>query len=57
MKILVNRQSNVSVREQIYLEVAQRIRSGLLDANFKLPSVRALSEEFGGKPGHCSPGV
>ena len=47
MKILINRQSNVSVREQIYLEIAQRIRSGLLEANFKLPSVRKLSEELG----------
>lgn len=47
MRIVINRQSNVSVREQIYLEIAQRIRSGLLEVNFKLPSVRKLSEELG----------
>jgi len=45
MKISVNRQSNVSIREQIYLEIAQRIRSGLIESNFKLPSVRELANE------------
>ncbi|SMD03274.1 PLP-dependent aminotransferase family protein [Sporomusa malonica] len=46
MKISINRQSNVSIREQIYLEISQRIRSGLIEPNFKLPSVRDLSEEL-----------
>lgn len=46
MKISVNRQSTVSIREQIYLEIAQRIRSGLLEPNFKLPSVRELAQEL-----------
>lgn len=47
MKISINRQSTVSIREQIYLEISQRIRSGLIEPNFKLPSVRELSEELG----------
>jgi len=46
MKISINRQSNVSVREQVYLEISQRIRSGLLEPNTKLPSVRELAEEL-----------
>jgi DNA-binding transcriptional MocR family regulator len=46
MKILINRQSTVSIREQVYLEIAQRIRTGLLGPTIKLPSVRELSKEL-----------
>ncbi|WP_371374968.1 PLP-dependent aminotransferase family protein [Sporomusa aerivorans] len=46
MQILIDRQSPVPIREQIYLEIAQRIRSGLLEPNFRLPSVRTLAEEL-----------
>ena len=46
MKISINRQSNVSIRQQIYLEISQRIRSGLMEENFKLPSVRELATEL-----------
>lgn len=46
MKISINRQSTVSIREQVYLEIAQRIRSGLLEPGFRLPSVRELSRQL-----------
>lgn len=46
MKISINRQSNISIREQVYQEIAQRIRSGLIEPNFKLPSVRELASEL-----------
>lgn len=46
MKIPVDRQSNIPIRQQIYLDIAQRIRSGLLEANYKLPSVRELAKEL-----------
>jgi len=46
MKISINRQSNVSIRQQIYLEIAQRIRSNLIEPDFKLPSVRELAKEL-----------
>jgi DNA-binding transcriptional regulator YhcF (GntR family) len=44
MKISINRQSKVSIRQQIYLEIAQRIRSNLIEPDFKLPSVRELAQ-------------
>lgn len=47
MQITVNRQCNLSLREQIYLEISQRIRSGLLEAHYKLPSVRSLAKDLG----------
>ncbi len=46
MKISINRHSNVSIRQQIYLEIAERIRSGLLEPDFKLPSVRELAKDL-----------
>ena len=46
MKISINRQSKISIRQQIYLEIAQRIRSGLIELDFKLPSVRELAREL-----------
>lgn len=46
MKISINRQSKVSIRQQIYLEISQRIRSGLIETDFKLPSVRELAKEL-----------
>lgn len=46
MKISINRQSKVSVRQQIYLEIAQRIRSGLIEVDVKLPSVRELANQL-----------
>lgn len=46
MKISINRQSNVSIRQQIYLEISQRIRSGLIEPDFKLPSVRELAKDL-----------
>lgn len=47
MEITINRQSKVSIRQQIYLEIAERIRSGLFAAGFKLPAVRELSSTLG----------
>jgi len=46
MKISINRNNTVSIRQQIYLEISQRIRSGLLEPDFKLPSVRELAKEL-----------
>ena len=46
MNISVNRQSAISIKEQIRLEIAERIRSGLLEAGRPLPSVRQLAEQL-----------
>ena len=46
MKISIDRKSKIAVREQIYLEIALRIRSGLLTPGMRLPSVRVLAEEL-----------
>lgn len=46
MKISINRQSNVSIRQQIFFEISERIRSGLIEPDFKLPSVRELAKEL-----------
>lgn len=44
MLLTLDRSSRVPVREQIRLEIAQRIRSGLLRPGQRLPSVRVLAE-------------
>lgn len=46
MEILLQRQSSTPIREQIYLEIAQRIRSGLLAPGFQLPPVRKLAADL-----------
>lgn len=43
MNISIDRHSKVSIQEQIKLEFAQRIRSGLLGKDQPLPSVRQLA--------------
>lgn len=43
MNITIDRHSKISIQEQIKLEIAQRIRSGLLKEKHKLPSVRHLA--------------
>lgn len=44
MLINLDRSSRIPVKEQIRLEIAQRIRSGLLQPGYRLPSVRVLTE-------------
>ncbi|HBE77927.1 MAG TPA: PLP-dependent aminotransferase family protein [Firmicutes bacterium] len=46
MHIVIDRSSKISVKEQVRLEFAQRIRSGLLENGFQLPSVRQLSAQL-----------
>lgn len=46
MNISIDRDSNVSIQEQIKLEIAQRIRSGLLAEEDTLPSVRQLAHSL-----------
>ena len=43
MNISIDRHSKTSIQEQIKLEIAQRIRSGLLEEGCALPSVRELA--------------
>ena len=47
MEIIINRQSKIPIRQQIYLEIAERIRSGLFAAGFRLPAVRELASTLG----------
>ncbi len=42
MKINIDRDSTVSITKQIYLEVENRIRTGVLKAEAKLPSIRSV---------------
>lgn len=46
MNISITRQSGISVKEQIRLEIAQRIRSGILEGNHQLPPVRQLCAQL-----------
>ncbi len=46
MNISINRHAGISVKEQVKLELAQRIRSGLLEDGQRLPSVRQLSAQL-----------
>ncbi|HWR39162.1 MAG TPA: PLP-dependent aminotransferase family protein [Patescibacteria group bacterium] len=46
MNIAIDRKRN-NFREQIYLEISQRIRSGLLAAGAQLPPVRKLAADLG----------
>ena len=43
MNISIDRHAKTSIQEQIKLEIAQRIRSGLLEEDSALPSVRELA--------------
>lgn len=45
MKIEINRQSTIPINQQIYENIADRIRSGTLPENERLPSVRALAKQ------------
>lgn len=46
LHISIDRHSKTPIQEQIKLEIAQRIRSGLLEENSVLPSVRELSHSL-----------
>lgn len=43
MNISITRQSGIGVKEQVRLEIAQRIRSGLLAEGHRMPSIRQLA--------------
>jgi len=47
MKIVINKNSSISVHDQIYSEIENRIRSGILRAETKLPSLRKMCEDIG----------
>lgn len=47
MKIEINRNSNIPINQQIYENIADRIRSGGLSEDERLPSVRALAKQLG----------
>ncbi len=47
MKIYVNKNSKVSVFEQLYMTFENRISSGVLEAESKLPSIRHICKDTG----------
>ncbi|WP_430885898.1 PLP-dependent aminotransferase family protein [Fusibacter sp. JL216-2] len=47
MKIIVDKKSLISVHDQIYNEIENRIMSGLLEAESKLPSLRKMCSDIG----------
>ncbi len=47
MKITINKESTVPIRDQIIEQVALQIASGILKNKEKLPSIRALAERLG----------
>lgn len=47
MKIEINRNSNIPINQQIYENIADRIRSGALLEDERLPSVRTLAKQLG----------
>lgn len=46
MKFLIQKNSNIPFYRQIYNQIVQRIQSGLLNHNEKLPSLRIVAEEL-----------
>lgn len=48
--IVIDKKSKVTIIQQIVQELEERIRSGLLKTNTKLPSIRSLSKEIGVSP-------
>ncbi|WP_432401826.1 PLP-dependent aminotransferase family protein [Wukongibacter sp. M2B1] len=44
MKISIDRNSTVSIAKQIYLEIENRIRTGIFKSEAKLPSIRSVSK-------------
>ena len=47
MKIIIDKRSSLSVHDEIYSEIENRIRSGLLKAEVKLPSLRKMCSDIG----------
>ena len=47
MNIIIDRQGKLPIQEQVRLEIAQRIRSGLLEPEQALPPVRQLARDAG----------
>ncbi|GIN63799.1 GntR family transcriptional regulator [Robertmurraya siralis] len=47
MKIEINRNANIPINQQIYENIADRIRSGALSEGEHLPSVRSLAKQLG----------
>lgn len=45
--ITINKKSKITITQQIVIEFEERIRSGLMKANSKMPSIRVLSKELG----------
>ncbi len=47
MKISINKESNVPIRDQLIEQIAVQIASGILKNKEKLPSIRALADRLG----------
>lgn len=47
MRIEINRNSHISINQQIYENISDRIRSGTLIEEERLPSVRGLAKQLG----------
>lgn len=47
MKIIVNKNSSITVFDQIYAEIENRIVTGILEPESKLPSIRYMCSEIG----------
>ncbi len=47
MKIVVNKESEIPIRDQIIEQIGLQIASGTLKGKEKLPSIRALADRLG----------
>ncbi|WP_373531562.1 GntR family transcriptional regulator [Vampirovibrio sp.] len=47
MDISIQKGTSVSIHEQLVTQISMQIAAGILGANFKLPSIRALSKKLG----------
>lgn len=46
MKIVLHKKSNIPIYQQIYIQIIQRIQSGMLAEGASLPSLRSMADDL-----------
>ena len=46
MKIVLRKESNIPYYKQIYMQIVERIQSGMLSHGDSLPSLRSMAEDL-----------
>ena len=46
MKIVLRKESNIPYYQQIYMQIVERVQSGMLSHGDSLPSLRSMAEDL-----------